>query len=170
MRRKGFPESYDVRRLIAFLADVKSGEAVVEAPVYSHVVYDVLPDVQTVRRPDILILEGINVLQVPRIGADSVSDYFDFSIYVDAEEADIERWYVQRFLALCDTVFQNPDSYFQHFAALSHDQAVAMAKGIWRSINGLNLSENILPTRNRASMILRKGPDHNATHVMLRKL
>ena len=171
MNRKGFPESYDTRTLVTFLRDVKSGAEAVRAPVYSHVVYDIVDNEEiVVQRPDILILEGINVLQVPRVGADSVSDYFDFSIYVDADENDIERWYVQRFLALRDTVFKNPDSYFQHFARLTHEEAVATATSIWRSINGLNLSENILPTRGRASMILRKGPDHNATHVSLRKL
>ncbi|MEP6659671.1 MAG: type I pantothenate kinase [Acidimicrobiales bacterium] len=170
LNRKGFPESYDVRRLISFLADVKSGEAMVEAPLYSHVVYDVLPDVQIVRRPDILILEGINVLQVSAGTTEFVSDFFDFSIYVDADEADIEQWYVERFLTLCETVFRRDDSYFHRFAHLSHDEAVSTAKTIWREINGKNLTENILPTRERASLILRKGKGHSVTEVQLRKL
>ena len=148
LNRKGFPESYDTRRLLQFLREVKSGAAEVRAPVYSHVVYDIVESEEVVvQRPDILILEGINVLQVPRTGTDFVSDYFDFSIYVDADEANIERWYVQRFLALREAVFSNPSSYFRHFAHLSDEQAVATAQGIWHEINGLNLRENILPTR-----------------------
>ncbi len=170
MNRKGFPESYDTRRLIEFLREVKSGATEVRAPVYSHVVYDIVPGDETVvRQPDILILEGLNVLQVG--SADEfVSDYFDFSIYIDADEQHIEDWYVQRFLTLCETVFQDPDSFFQNYAHLSHDEAVATARGIWREINGKNLRENIAPTRSRASLLLRKGADHRVTDVSLRRL
>lgn len=170
MNRKGFPESYDTRRLIEFLREVKSGAAEVRAPVYSHVVYDIVPGDETVvRQPDILILEGLNVLQVG--SADEfVSDYFDFSIYIDADEQHIEDWYVQRFLTLCETVFQDPNSFFQNYAHLSHDEAVATARGIWREINGKNLRENIAPTRSRASLLLRKGADHRVTDVSLRRL
>ena len=175
MNRKGFPESYDTRRLIEFLREVKSGAAEVTAPVYSHVVYDIVDgDEAVVRQPDILILEGLNVLQVgaPTKGETNefVSDYFDFSIYIDADEADIEHWYVERFLKLCETVFQDPDSFFRNFAHLSRDEAVETARGIWREINGKNLSENIEPTRSRASLLLRKGIDHRVTDVSLRRL
>jgi type I pantothenate kinase len=174
MNRKGFPESYDTRNLLKFLRELKSGRPSVEAPVYSHVVYDIVDGEHvTVCQPDILILEGLNVLQVGAPGSEAaefVSDYFDFSIYIDADEGDIERWYVDRFLSLCDSVFQNPDSFFRHFAHLSRDEAVATARGIWQGINGLNLSENIEPTRERASLILRKGTDHRVSDVRLRKL
>ncbi|MFM9036215.1 MAG: type I pantothenate kinase, partial [Actinomycetota bacterium] len=174
MNRKGFPESYDTRNLLRFLRELKSGRAEVSAPVYSHVVYDIVDGEEvTVRQPDILILEGLNVLQVGAPGIDAaefVSDYFDFSIYIDADEADIEAWYVDRFLSLCDSVFQNPDSFFRHFAHLSRDEAVATARGIWSGINGLNLRENIEPTRERASLVLRKGADHRVSDVRLRKL
>ena len=170
MNRKGFPESYDTRRLIEFLREVKSGARSVEAPVYSHVVYDIVPDERIeVRQPDILILEGLNVLQVGGSN-EFVSDYFDFSIYIDADERHIEDWYVQRFLKLCETVFQDPNSFFQNYAHLTHDEAVATAKGIWREINGKNLKENIEPTRTRASLLLRKGADHRVTEVSLRRL
>ena len=170
MNRKGFPESYDTRRLIEFLRELKSGASQASAPVYSHVVYDIVDgDEVVVRRPDILILEGLNVLQVG--SADEfVSDYFDFSIYIDADESHIEEWYVQRFLKLCETVFQDPNSFFQNFAHLSHDEAVATARGIWREINGKNLRENIAPTKTRASLLLRKGLDHRVTDVSLRRL
>ena len=175
MNRKGFPESYDTRRLMEFLRELKSGAPEVTAPVYSHVVYDIVDGEETVvRQPDILILEGLNVLQVgaPTKGEvnEFVSDYFDFSIYIDADEADIEHWYVERFLKLCETVFQDPDSFFRNFAHLSRDEAVATARGIWREINGKNLSENIEPTRSRASLLLRKGIDHRVTDVSLRRL
>ena len=174
MNRKGFPESYDTRNLLRFLRELKSGRANVDAPVYSHVVYDIVDGERvTVCQPDILILEGLNVLQVGAPGSEAaefVSDYFDFSIYIDANESDIETWYVDRFLSLCDSVFQNPDSFFRHFAHLSRDEAVATARGIWQGINGLNLSENIAPTRDRASLILRKGADHRVSDVRLRKL
>jgi type I pantothenate kinase len=171
MHRKGFPESYDTRKLLAFLRAIKSGVAEARAPVYSHVVYDIVPGQETVvRQPDIVILEGLNVLQVGDTSTEFVSDYFDFSIYIDADEKDIQSWYVSRFLTLCDTVFQDPQSYFRHFADLTRDQAIATACGIWKGINGKNLRENILPTRERAALILRKSGDHRVTDVALRKL
>jgi type I pantothenate kinase len=176
MHRKGFPESYDTRRLLAFLRDLKSGADEVRAPVYSHVVYDIIPDEEViVRRPDILILEGLNVLQVHAVPGgplpnEFVSDYFDFSIYLDAEEADVRQWYVDRFMTLRQTVFQDPNSYFRHFADLDDEEAIATAIGIWTDINGLNLKENIAPTRDRASLILRKAADHHITEVRLHKL
>ena len=172
MERKGFPESYDTRRLLKFLRDLKSGAEEVRAPVYSHVVYDIIPGEEAiVRRPDILILEGLNVLQVSMDKrAEFVSDYFDFSIYIDADESDIREWYVQRFFALRETVFKDPNSFFRHFADLSPEEARATAEGIWANINGRNLSDNILPTRERASLILRKEADHHVSAVRLHKL
>lgn len=180
MNRKGFPESYDTRRLLQFLREVKSGAASVSAPVYSHVEYDIVDGEEVVvRQPDILIIEGLNVLQAGARTSDVpgaipstefVSDYFDFSIYVDADESVIEDYYVQRFLKLCETVFQNPDSFFQNYAHLTHEEAVATARGIWHEINGKNLRENIEPTKGRASLLLRKGPDHRVTDVLLRRL
>jgi type I pantothenate kinase len=174
MQRKGFPESYDTRSLLAFLREVKSGNAAVRAPVYSHIVYDiVLGEEIVVRRPDIVILEGLNVLQVgnPTGGTNEfVSDYFDFSIYLDADEADIRSWYVERFLTFRETVFQDPQSYFRHFAGLTAEEAVATATGIWEDINGRNLVDNIAPTRERASLILRKEADHRVSEVRLHKL
>ena len=155
---------------------MKSGNAEVAAPVYSHVVYDIVPDDHViVHQPDILILEGLNVLQVGGLTEHTaitavVSDYFDFSIYVDAAEADIEEFYVQRFLTLCDTVFQNPDSFFQHYAHLSRDEAIQTARFIWREINGKNLRENIEPTKHRAGLLLHKTRDHRVTGVKLRRL
>ena len=175
MERKGFPESYDLRRLVRFLADVKSGQAEVRAPVYSHLTYDIVPnEEQVVRQPDIMILEGLTVLQAGdgragRVPQLFVSDFFDFSIYVDAEESDIEQWYLDRFLTLRETAFTDERSFFHHFAALSEDEAVEVARGIWRSINGLNLHENILPTRERARLILEKDADHSVRAVRLRK-
>ena len=169
--RKGFPESYDTRSLLAFLRAVKSGQDEVRAPVYDHLHYDIVPDESVVvRQPDIVIVEGLNVLQVDREGTEFVSDYFDFSIYVDADEADIEEWYVQRFFALRESVFRNPDSYFRHFAELSDEDAEATARGIWATINGRNLRENIAPTKARASLVLHKAGDHRVTQVDLRKL
>jgi type I pantothenate kinase len=171
MNRKGFPESYDTRRLLRFLRETKAGQPEVRAPIYSHVVYDILPDQElTVRQPDILILEGLNVLQAGGAASEFVSDYFDYSIYIDAEEPDIEEWYVARFLTLRETVFQDPESYFRHFAALTDEQAIATARAIWRDINGKNLQENILPTRRRASLVLHKAEDHRVMSVKLRKL
>jgi type I pantothenate kinase len=175
--RKGFPESYDVRRLVRFMADVKSGLTEVIAPVYSHLTYDIVPgEFQVVRQPDIVIVEGLNVLQTGsgRSGRPMppmfVSDFFDFSIYVDAHEADIEQWYVERFLKLRDTVFLNPSSYFHRYAALSPAEAVETARGLWRSINLVNLRDNVLPTRERANLVLEKGRDHAVRKVRLRKL
>jgi len=168
-RRKGFPESYDVRRLLHFMSDVKSGLPEVIAPVYSHLAYDVVPgEVQAVRTPDIVIVEGLNVLQAGR--GVFVSDFFDFSIYVDANEADIEQWYVERFLTLRETVFQNPSSYFHRYAALTAEQAMETARTIWREINLVNLRENVYPTRERANLILEKGRDHAVRRVRLRRL
>lgn len=172
MDRKGFPESYDVRRLIRFLEEVKRGEPEVHAPVYSHVVYDIVEgDEQVLRKPDIVILEGLNVLQTGAAAgheARFVSDWFDFSIYVDADEADIERWYVERFFALRETAFSDETSFFRHFAALSDEELEATARGIWGSINQPNLRMNILPSRSRADLILDKGPDHEVRRVRLR--
>jgi type I pantothenate kinase len=176
MNRKGFPESYDLTKLLNFLADVKSGKARVEAPVYSHLVYDVLPD-QTlvVERPDIVIVEGLNVLQPAKLPKDGeaipfVSDFFDFSIYIDAAEDLVEAWYVERFLRLRQTAFRDPASYFHRYATLSEEEARETGLSIWRSINLINLRENILPTRQRADLILRKGADHAVETVELRKL
>jgi type I pantothenate kinase len=171
MNRKGFPESYDTRRLVNFLAAVKSGEPDVRAPVYSHVVYDIVPgEENAVRQPDIMILEGLNVLQVGDQAVEFVSDYFDFSIYIDTEEAFVEQWYVDRFLTLCATVFQDQRSYFHRFSHLNREEAIATARFIWHEINGKNLKENILPTRKRASLVLRKAEDHAVEQVQLRKL
>jgi type I pantothenate kinase len=171
MDRKGFPESYDTRLLLDFLRAVKSGEPEVAVPVYSHVIYDVLPDRrEIVHQPDILILEGLNVLQVDSRANEFVSDYFDFSIYLDAEEALVESWFVERFHALRRTVFQDPESFFRHFAELDDTQADALAHQIWQSINGRNLRENIAPTKGRASLVIEKGADHRVTDVFLRKL
>ncbi len=172
--RKGFPESYDTRRLLQFLREVKSGAATAKAPVYSHVVYDILDgEMIDVSQPDIAIIEGLNVLQTggpAELATEFVSDYFDFSIYIDAEEAHIEDWYVRRFMKLRDTVFRNPESFFRHYADLSDDEAVEVAKSIWREINGKNLRENIAPTKSRAALLMRKGPDHRVTEVALRRL
>ena len=171
MDRKGFPESYDTRSLLEFLRLVKSGQAEVTAPVYDHTAYDILDGEQVVvRQPDIVIVEGLNVLQVDREGTEFVSDYFDFSIYVDANEADIEAWYVDRFFRLRESVFQDPGSYFRNFANLDDEQAEATARQIWASINGRNLRENIAPTRGRASLIIRKERDHRVSQVSLRRL
>lgn len=174
MNRKGFPDSYDRARLVRFLADVKAGAPEANAPVYSHQRYDIVPNaVQTVRQPDIAIVEGLNVLQAPEERAESTvfaSDFFDFTIYVDADEVDIERWYVERFLHLRDTVFQDPQSYFHRYASLNEDEARQTAARIWETINGVNLRDNIAPTRARAHLILRKGPTHAVQQVLLRRL
>ena len=171
MQRKGFPESYDRRALLRFVSEVKSGVAEVHAPVYSHLVYDVVPDEHVVvKRPDVLIVEGLNVLQPPTSGRLALSDLFDFTIYVDARTSDIENWYVERFLRLQRGAFADPSSYFHRYASLSEDEAVARARGIWDEINGPNLEANILPTRARASLVLRKGPDHTVSTVLLRKV
>lgn len=169
MNRKGFPESYDTRALLAFLRAVKSGEEEVAAPVYDHVAYDILDDSHaTVRQPDIVIVEGLNVLQVNRTDVEFVSDYFDFSIYIDADEADIEEWYVARFHALRSSIFRDPNSYFFHYAELN--EAEATARHIWATINGRNLRENIAPTRDRANLVLHKVHDHRVDRVHLKKL
>jgi type I pantothenate kinase len=169
VHRKGFPESYDVRRLLRFMADVKSGAPEVSAPVYSHLSYDVVPgQFEFVRRPDVVIVEGLNVLQAG--SGVFVSDFFDFSIYVDANEDDIELWYIERFLMLRETVFRDPSSHFHRYAALSADEARETARQIWRTINLVNLRENVLPTRERAHLILEKGRDHAIRKVRLRKL
>jgi type I pantothenate kinase len=176
MGRKGFPESYDLTKLLNFLAEVKSGRERVEAPVYSHLVYDVLPDQAIVlERPDIVIVEGLNVLQPAKLPKDGeaipfVSDFFDFSIYIDADDAMIEGWYVERFLRLRQTAFRDPASYFHRYATLSEEEAMKIGLSLWRSINLVNLKENILPTRQRADLILHKGADHAVETVALRKL
>jgi len=174
MQRKGFPESYDVRRLLEFVIAVKSGEPSVKAPVYSHLNYDILPGAwQEVNRPDIMIIEGLNVLQTgpPRQGRPLfVSDFFDFSIYIDAPEALIERWYIDRFMTLRETVFTDTKSYFHRYASLTDAEARETAQRIWREINYVNLKENVEPTRERAHFILEKGEDHDMAGVRLRKL
>ena len=176
LHRKGFPESYDRKALLKFVVDIKSGKDEVEAPIYSHLVYDVLPDEKVVvKRPDIVIIEGLNVLQPARVREDgrtglAVSDFFDFSVYVDAALADIRRWYVDRFLRLRETAFRDPASYFRKYSALSHDEAVDQASRIWESINEPNLVQNVAPTRSRANLVLRKDADHSVRYVRLRKL
>ena len=171
MNRKGFPESYDTRKLLRVLREIKSGHELVEAPVYSHVVYDIVPEEKVVvRSPDIVIVEGLNVLQTRSGAPEFVSDYFDFSIFIDADEPDIEQWYVERFLTLRASVFQEPDSFFRFYADLSDEEAVATARGIWREINGRNLRENILPTRERASLVMHKTGDHRVARVQLLRL
>ena len=176
LSRKGFPESYDRKALLRFVMDIKSGKDEVEAPTYSHLVYDVVPDEKVViRSPDIVIIEGLNVLQPARMRDDgrtglAVSDFFDFSVYVDAALTDIKRWYVDRFLRLRETAFRDPASYFRKYAALSHDEAVDQATRIWDSINEPNLVQNVAPTRSRATLVLRKDTDHSVRYVRLRKL
>jgi len=176
MERKGFPESYDRRALLQFVIDVKSGEPRVTAPVYSHIIYDIVPDEQTViERPDILIVEGLNVLQPARVDTNgrsgaTVSDFFDFSVYVDADEADIKRWFLDRFMVLRDTAFHDPRSFFKRFTQLSRAEALQFGSHIWNTINGPNLRENIETTRDRATAILRKGPDHRVQTISIRKV
>jgi type I pantothenate kinase len=176
LHRKGFPESYDRRALLKFVMDIKSGKDEVTAPTYSHLVYDVVPDETVlIQSPDIVIVEGLNVLQ-PARGRDdgrtglAISDFFDFSVYVDAATADIRRWYVERFLRLRETAFRNPASYFARYGVLSEDAAVAEANRIWDEINGPNLKQNVQPTRSRATLVLRKAGDHSVRFVRLRKL
>ena len=176
MERKGFPESYDGTALIRFLSEIKAGRRHVEAPVYSHLVYDVVPNEHiAVDRPDILIVEGLNVLLPNRLPRDGksvpfVSDFFDFSIYLDADEDLLERWYIERFMRLRETAFRDPRSFFRKYATLTDEQAVETAKSIWRRINLPNLQENILPTRPRADLVLTKGASHRIERVALRKL
>lgn len=171
IERKGFPESYDRRALTRFVAQVKEGREEVSAPVYSHLRYDIVPGQrQVVRRPDVLILEGLNVLQQAPPGRLGLADYFDFSVYVDARPDDIRRWYLDRFLTLRATAFHDPRSYFHRFAAMPEEEALAYARGVWERINGPNLAENIAPTRGRATLVLRKGADHAVRRVRLRRL
>jgi type I pantothenate kinase len=176
MERKGFPDSYDVGALLRFLSAIKSGQPNVRAPVYSHLTYDVVPgEYVTIDRPDILIFEGLNVLQPRELPKDGkfvpfVSDFFDFSIYIDADEDQIHNWYITRFMRLRETAFRNPDSFFHRYSRLSEDAARAIAEGLWHNINLKNLRENILPTRPRADLILKKGADHLVEEVALRKL
>ncbi|MFG6243998.1 type I pantothenate kinase [Vibrio diabolicus] len=174
MHRKGFPESYDIKRLVEFMSDVKAGKPDLEVPIYSHITYDITDELRKVDRPDVLIIEGLNVLQS---GMDYphdphrvfVSDFLDFSIYVDAETETIEQWYVERFLKFRQGAFTKPGSYFSHYTQLSVDEAKQKAKQIWHDINGLNLELNILPTRERAHLILHKGVNHLVDKVSLRK-
>jgi type I pantothenate kinase len=174
LNRKGFPESYDTNRLVGFLADLKAGRPELEVPVYSHVVYDVVPGrVQVVDQPDIVIVEGLNVLQVPPTSGEHhpsvfVSDFFDFSVYVDADEDHVEEWYLQRFLTLVEGARQDPGAFLHRFAGMTRDEAEEVARSTWRSINLPNLRENVLPTRDRADLVLHKGPDHDVTEVVLR--
>ncbi|MEK9719753.1 MAG: type I pantothenate kinase [Quisquiliibacterium sp.] len=178
MQRKGFPESYDRRRMVQFLAAIKAGERRVDAPVYAHEAYDIVPNkVQTVSQPDILIFEGLNVLQTGAVDAARahppsviVSDFFDFSLYVDADQEDIRQWYVKRFLTLQRTVFQSPASYFHHYRDLSQERAIEVADDIWQRINLANLIENIEPTRERAHLVLRKRTDHSIGEIWLRQI
>ncbi|MBC8129784.1 MAG: type I pantothenate kinase [Rhizobiaceae bacterium] len=176
MQRKGFPESYDVGAILRFLSDIKAGVRHVEAPVYSHFVYDVVAGrTLSVDQPDILIFEGLNVLQVRDLPKDGkvipfVSDFFDYSIYIDAEEEDINRWYVERFMRLRETAFRERDSFFHRYSKIGEAEALEIAEGLWADINGRNLYENILPTRPRADLILRKGAEHRIEQVALRKL
>jgi type I pantothenate kinase len=176
MQKKGFPESYDLPTLLAFLSDIKAGRRPVRAPVYSHLTYDIIPNEWIeVDRPDILIVEGVNVLQTGRLPRDGkavpvVSDFFDFSVYIDAEESVLRDWYVRRFLALRDTAFHDPRSYFHRYALLSDEEATATALAIWERTNLANLEDNILPTRPRAKLILKKGADHVVETVALRRL
>jgi type I pantothenate kinase len=170
MRRKGFPESYDLRRVVQFLAGVKAGKPEVAAPVYSHLAYDLVPsERQVVRQPDVLIFEGLNVLQAGDAASAIISDFFDFSVFLDADETDIEEWYIERFLILQRTAFQNPSSYFRHYRDLPLAQAREVARRIWREINLVNLRENILPTRMRSDIVLRKRPDHSVGEIWLRQ-
>jgi type I pantothenate kinase len=176
LARKGFPESYDRKALLRFVMDIKSGKDEVEAPTYSHLVYDVVPDERVViKHPDVVIVEGLNVLQPARVRADgrtglALSDFFDFSVYVDAATADIRKWYVDRFLRLRKTAFRDPLSYFARYGSLSEHEAVDEANRIWDAINGPNLEQNVLPTRGRATLVLRKASDHSVRFVRLRKL
>lgn len=176
LHRKGFPESYDRRALLKFVVDIKSGRDQVAAPSYSHLVYDVVVDQPVVvHNPDIVIVEGLNVLQPARQQADgrtglAISDFFDFTVYVDATTTDIKRWYVERFLRLRETAFRDPASYFAKYSSLNEEQALEMGAHIWDTINGPNLTQNIIPTRSRADLVLRKDSDHSVRYVRLRKL
>ncbi|NAX23252.1 type I pantothenate kinase [Vibrio sp. V39_P1S14PM300] len=174
MKKKGFPESYDMKRLVQFVSDVKAGKPNVIAPVYSHLTYDITDEVKVVDQPDVLIIEGLNVLQS---GMDYphdphrvfISDFLDFSLYVDAESELIQKWYVERFLKFRQGAFTKPGSYFSHYTQLTEQEAVDKARNIWQSINGINLQQNILPTKERAQLILRKGANHTVEEILLRK-
>lgn len=175
MHKKGFPVSYDMKSLVQFISDIKSGASEVSAPIYSHLIYDIIPDqVKTIKRPDILIIEGLNVLQS---GMDYpheehrvfLSDFVDFSIYVDAEEFNLKKWYIDRFLKFRQGAFSDPNSYFHHYAQLPKNEAVSIASAVWDNVNAINLYENILPTRERASLILLKGEAHKIEEIRLRK-
>lgn len=176
LHRKGFPESYDRRALLRFVSEVKAGRDLVRAPVYSHLVYDIVPgEFVEVARPDVLIIEGLNVLQPPRVMADgrtglAVSDFFDFSVYVDASLEDLRTWYVERFLRLRETAFSDPNSYFRRYASLSDDEARATALDVWMRINEPNVRENVEPTKGRATLVLTKGARHAVTRIRLRKV
>ena len=172
LHKKGFPVSYDTAKLIRFLAEIKSGKEKVQAPIYSHLTYDIVPyEFTEIKQPDILILEGLNVLQTAGNNSNQtfVSDFVDFSIYVDAQEVLLKEWYIKRFLKFRQSAFSDPNSYFKHYAKLSEQEATATAASIWENINGLNLRENILPTRERADLILTKGADHAVELIKLRK-
>lgn len=174
MQRKGFPESYDIKRLVEFVSDVKAAKPNLQVPVYSHITYDITDELKTIDRPDVLIIEGLNVLQS---GMDYphdphrvfVSDYLDFSLYVDAESDVIEQWYVDRFLNFRQGAFTKPGSYFSHYTQLNEQEAIHKAKDIWQSINGVNLNQNILPTKGRAQLVLKKGANHSVEEILLRK-
>jgi type I pantothenate kinase len=173
MDRKGFPESYDRKRLLQFVSDIKSGKNNVSAPVYSHLSYDIVPGEEaTVTAPDVLILEGLNLLQPPSAGQElALSDFFDFTIYIDAEVSDIERWYLERFEKLWTSAFTNPRSYFHKLTLeLNQDQAMDRARGFWQNINLPNLRENIAPTKSRATLVMQKGPGHRVEEVLIRKV
>ena len=176
MARKGFPESYDLPAILRFLSDIKAGKRNVTAPLYSHLTYDVLKNERvTIDQPDILIVEGLNVLQTGRPprdgrGIPNSSDFFDFSIYIDADVGDLRKWYIERFLTLRDSAFRNPKSYFHRYSILTDREARETAARIWETINFVNLRENVLPTRPRADLVLRKGADHFIRSVFLRKL
>lgn len=175
LKRKGFPESYDIHRLIEFVSDLKSGKTQVKAPIYSHLTYDIVPEqFNVVEQPDIVILEGLNVLQSGMNYPSSphnvfVSDFVDFSIYVDADEDLLKQWYIDRFLKFRRSAFSDPNAYFHHYSKLSEDEAIQTASTIWDEINGLNLKKNILPSRERANLILEKGENHAIQTVKLRK-
>ena len=176
MERKGFPESYDVAALLEFLTKVKAGEKKISSPVYSHLSYDIVEgETSTIDQPDILILEGLNVLQSRDLPKDGkaipfVSDFFDFSVFIDADEEAIRRWYVERFMKLRETRFKDPRSYFHKYAHVTEMEALDLGITLWERINLPNLRDNILPTRPRANLILRKGDDHAVVEVALRKL
>ncbi|KII79304.1 type I pantothenate kinase [Vibrio renipiscarius] len=174
MHRKGFPESYDIKRLVEFVSDIKSGKPHLQVPQYSHLTYDITDDVKVIDRPDVLIIEGLNVLQS---GMDYphdphrvfVSDFLDFTLYVDADTDVIESWYIARFLKFRQGAFAEPGSYFSHYTQLSEQEAINKAKEIWRTINGVNLQENVLPTKGRAQLVLKKGKNHLVEEILIRK-